>query len=91
MQNIELLNSVFDGVEQRKRKIVVTCAHCFNALGNEYPEVGGEYEVVHHTQLLNRLVRQKKLIPVASVGEDVTYHDPASSAATTRSTTHPAS
>ncbi|MDV6280316.1 (Fe-S)-binding protein [Rhodococcus jostii] len=76
MQNIELLNSVFDGVEQRKRKIVVTCAHCFNALGNEYPEVGGDYEVVHHTQLLNRLVRQKKLIPVASVGEDVTYHDP---------------
>lgn len=76
MQNIEMLNSVFEGVEQRKRKIVVTCAHCFNALGNEYPEVGGDYEVVHHTQLLNRLVRQKKLIPVASVSEDVTYHDP---------------
>ncbi len=76
MQNIETLNSVFEGVEQSKRKIVVTCAHCFNALGNEYPEVGGAYEVVHHTQLLNRLVRQKKLIPVASPGEDVTYHDP---------------
>ncbi|NLE82201.1 MAG: (Fe-S)-binding protein, partial [Rhodococcus sp.] len=76
LQNIETLNSVFEGVEQRKRKIVVTCAHCFNALGNEYPEVGGQYEVVHHTQLLNRLVRQKKLIPVASVQEDVTYHDP---------------
>lgn len=76
MQNIEMLNSVFDGIEQKKRKIVVTCAHCFNALGNEYPEVGGDYEVVHHTQLLNRLVRQKKLIPVASVSEDVTYHDP---------------
>ncbi|MFE5645116.1 (Fe-S)-binding protein [Rhodococcus sp. NPDC056516] len=76
MQNIEMLNSVFDGIEKKKRKIVVTCAHCFNALGNEYPEVGGDYEVVHHTQLLNRLVRQKKLIPVASVSEDVTYHDP---------------
>ncbi|MDI9915456.1 (Fe-S)-binding protein [Rhodococcus sp. IEGM 1379] len=76
MQNIEMLNSVFEGVEQKKRKIVVTCAHCFNALGNEYPEVGGDYEVVHHTQLLNRLVRQKKLIPVASVSEDITYHDP---------------
>ncbi|QQM21316.1 (Fe-S)-binding protein [Rhodococcus sp. P-2] len=76
MQNIEMLNSVFDGIEQKKRKIVVTCAHCFNALGNEYPEVGGDYEVVHHTQLLNRLVRQKRLIPVASVSEDVTYHDP---------------
>ncbi|MDV6230470.1 heterodisulfide reductase-related iron-sulfur binding cluster [Rhodococcus cercidiphylli] len=76
MQNIETLNSVFDGVEQSKRKIVVTCAHCFNALGNEYPQVGGDYEVVHHTQLLNRLVRQKKLIPVASVSQDITYHDP---------------
>ena len=76
MQNIETLNNVFEGVEQKKRKIVVTCAHCFNALGNEYPQVGGDYEVVHHTQLLNRLVRQKKLIPVSSVSQDVTYHDP---------------
>ncbi|WP_280473859.1 (Fe-S)-binding protein [Nocardia asiatica] len=75
-QNIELLNSVFDGVEDRKKKIVVTCAHCFNALNNEYPQVGGSYEVVHHTQLLNRLVRQKQLIPVASVSQNVTYHDP---------------
>ncbi|MCP2319485.1 Fe-S oxidoreductase [Nocardia amikacinitolerans] len=75
-QNIELLNSVFEGVEDRKKKIVVTCAHCFNALNNEYPQVGGTYEVVHHTQLLNRLVRQKKLIPVASVTQNVTYHDP---------------
>ncbi|MEV0295797.1 (Fe-S)-binding protein [Nocardia sp. NPDC050710] len=75
-QNIELLNSVFEGVEQSKKKIVVTCAHCFNALNNEYPQVGGTYEVVHHTQLLNRLVRQKQLIPVASVTQNVTYHDP---------------
>ncbi|ATQ29079.1 Fe-S oxidoreductase [Rhodococcus ruber] len=76
MQNIETLNSVFEGVEDSKRKIVVTCAHCFNALNNEYPQFGGNYEVVHHTQLLNRLVRQKKLVPVASVSQDVTYHDP---------------
>ncbi|MDV8023448.1 heterodisulfide reductase-related iron-sulfur binding cluster [Rhodococcus sp. IEGM 1330] len=76
MQNIETINNVFEGVEQKKRKIVVTCAHCFNALGNEYPQVGGDYDVVHHTQLLNRLVRQKKLIPVASVSQDITYHDP---------------
>ncbi|MET7773038.1 (Fe-S)-binding protein [Nocardia sp. NPDC005366] len=75
-QNIEVLNSVFEGVEQSRKKIVVTCAHCFNALNNEYPQVGGTYEVVHHTQLLNRLVRQKKLIPVASVTQNVTYHDP---------------
>jgi Fe-S oxidoreductase len=76
MQNIELLNSVFSGVEDAKKKIVVTCAHCFNALNNEYPQVGGVYEVVHHTQLLNRLVRQQKLVPVAPVSEKVTYHDP---------------
>ncbi|MEU1985094.1 heterodisulfide reductase-related iron-sulfur binding cluster [Nocardia sp. NPDC019395] len=76
MQNIETLNSVFDGVEQKKKKIVVTCAHCFNALNNEYPQVGGNYEVVHHTQLLNRLVRGKQLVPVASVSQNVTYHDP---------------
>ncbi|GGG28318.1 hypothetical protein GCM10007304_47710 [Rhodococcoides trifolii] len=76
MQNIETLNAVFEGTPEDKRKIVVTCAHCFNALGNEYPQVGGKYEVVHHTQLLNRLVRAKKLIPVASVQEDITYHDP---------------
>ncbi|WP_405160126.1 (Fe-S)-binding protein [Nocardia sp. NBC_01499] len=75
-QNIETLNSVFAGVEEKKKKIVVTCAHCFNALNNEYPQVGGNYEVVHHTQLLNRLVRQKQLIPVASVSQNVTYHDP---------------
>ncbi|UGQ59070.1 (Fe-S)-binding protein [Rhodococcus pyridinivorans] len=75
-QNIEVLNGVFEGVEQSKRKIVVTCAHCFNALNNEYPQVGGSYEVVHHTQLLNRLVRSKKLVQVKAVGQDVTYHDP---------------
>ncbi|CCF63768.1 (Fe-S)-binding protein [Nocardia cyriacigeorgica] len=75
-QNIELLDSVFEGVEQKRKKIVVTCAHCFNALNNEYPQVGGSYEVVHHTQLLNRLLRTKQLVPVASVSQNVTYHDP---------------
>ena len=72
-------------------KVVVTCAHCFNTIKNEYPSVGGSYEVVHHTQLLNRLVREKKLVPVArpsdtpgmstarnaaSTASTVTYHDP---------------
>ena len=72
-------------------KVVVTCAHCFNTIKNEYPEMGGSYEVVHHTQLLNRLVREKKLTPVArpdespemssakdaaSTASTVTYHDP---------------
>ncbi|MDG3010192.1 (Fe-S)-binding protein [Rhodococcus sp. D2-41] len=78
MQNIETFNDLFDGVPQERRKIVVTCAHCFNALSNEYPQVGGHYEVVHHTQLLNKLVRDKRLIPVAPVegSEQITYHDP---------------
>ncbi len=75
-QNVEVLNTVFEGREPGKRKIVVTCAHCFNTLANEYPQVGGQYEVVHHTQLLNKLVRERRLTPVAEVTEDITYHDP---------------
>ncbi|MQA61009.1 MAG: 4Fe-4S dicluster domain-containing protein [Actinophytocola sp.] len=75
-QNVEVLNSVFEGVEPRKRKIVVTCAHCFNTMANEYPELGGQFDVVHHTQLLNRLVREKRLVPVVPIAEGVTYHDP---------------
>ncbi|TDD54767.1 (Fe-S)-binding protein [Saccharopolyspora elongata] len=75
-QNVEVLNGVFEGRERGKRKIVATCAHCFNSLANEYSELGGDFEVVHHTQLLNRLVREKRLVPVAPVAEDVTYHDP---------------
>jgi Fe-S oxidoreductase len=73
-QNVEVLNSVFEGRDERK--IVVTCAHCFNTLANEYPDLGGRYQVVHHTQLLNRLVREKRLVPVAPIADDVTYHDP---------------
>ncbi|MDT7726911.1 MAG: hypothetical protein QOI21_3487 [Actinomycetota bacterium] len=75
-QNVEVLNSVFEGRDPLKRKVVVTCAHCFNTLANEYPELGGQFDVVHHTQLLNRLVREKRLIPIAPIAEDVTYHDP---------------
>jgi Fe-S oxidoreductase len=74
-QNVETLNEV------GAKKIVATCAHCFNTLGNEYPQLGGHYEVVHHSQLLNRLVREKRLVPVAPVSGEVsqrkvTYHDP---------------
>jgi Fe-S oxidoreductase len=75
-QNVEVLNTVFEGREPGKRKIVVTCAHCFNTLANEYPQLGGTFEVVHHTQLLNKLVRERRLVPVAPIAEDVTYHDP---------------
>ena len=77
-QNVETLNDLFEGVERVDRKVVVTCPHCFNTLGREYPQVGGSYTVLHHTQLLNRLVRDKKLIPVQSAGANgtLTYHDP---------------
>jgi Fe-S oxidoreductase len=69
-QNVETLNAA------GAKKIVVTCAHCFNALANEYPQLGGTYEVVHHTQLLSRLVADRRLIPAHEVDAAVTYHDP---------------
>ncbi|MDX1892742.1 (Fe-S)-binding protein [Mycolicibacterium sp. 050158] len=75
-QNVETINGVFEGVETVDRKIVATCPHCFNTIGREYPQLGTNYTVVHHTQLLNRLVRDKKLVPVSPVSQDVTYHDP---------------
>ncbi|MGX7680155.1 heterodisulfide reductase-related iron-sulfur binding cluster [Jatrophihabitans sp. DSM 45814] len=69
-QNVEVLN------EAGAKRIVVTCPHCFNTLSREYPQLGGEYEVVHHTQLLNRLVRDKRLVPVERIEQKITYHDP---------------
>jgi Fe-S oxidoreductase len=71
-QNVETFK------EHKVKKVVSTCAHCFNTLKNEYQEFGIELEVVHHTQLLNRLVREKKLVPIAAQGgtRSVTYHDP---------------
>ena len=66
--------------EAKATKVVSTCAHCFNTLKNEYGQFGLEIEVVHHTQLLNRLVREGRLTPVASTngvkGRTITYHDP---------------
>ncbi|MEU7715218.1 (Fe-S)-binding protein [Micromonospora chalcea] len=75
-QNVETLNEAFEGREKSKRKIVATCPHCFNTLGNEYGQLGGEFEVVHHTQLLAHLVSAGKLTPVQPVDGGVTYHDP---------------
>jgi Fe-S oxidoreductase len=68
-QNVETLNAV------GARTIVATCAHCFNTLANEYPQLGGHYEVVHHTQLLARLVAEGRLQPVNPVDATITYHD----------------
>ena len=75
-QAVQTLDGMFEGVETVDRKIVVTCPHCFNTLGREYRQLGANYTVLHHTQLLNRLVRDKKLVPVSPVSEDITYHDP---------------
>ncbi len=70
LQNIETLDGM--GV----RKIVTQCPHCFTTLKNEYPQLGGNYEVVHHSQLLDDLVRSGRLSLVgATLEERVTYHD----------------
>jgi Fe-S oxidoreductase len=69
-QNIETLNGI--GV----RKIVVNCPHCFNTLKNEYPDFGGNYEVIHHTELFAQLVKEGRLRPTEAVEEVLTYHDP---------------
>jgi Fe-S oxidoreductase len=55
-------------------KIVASCPHCFNTLANEYPDFGGRYEVVHHTELLADLVREGRLAPAGDAGS-ITYHD----------------
>jgi Fe-S oxidoreductase len=75
-ENVETLNGVFEGRVPGTRKIVATCPHCFNSLGREYPQLGGDYEVVHHTQLLGKLVEEGRLTPVTPVDRKVTYHDP---------------
>jgi Fe-S oxidoreductase len=69
-QNIETMSS--KGV----RKVIVNCPHCFNTLRNEYPDYGGDYEVVHHTQLFARLIDEGKLKPTEEVEGLLTYHDP---------------
>jgi Fe-S oxidoreductase len=69
-QNIETLN------EAAPRTIVASCPHCFNTIANEYPQLGGHYEVIHHTQLLARLVSEGRLTPAGRVDEKLTYHDP---------------
>ena len=71
-QNIQVLNNY--GI----KKIVTTCPHCFNTLQNEYPELGGHYEVMHHTAFLQQLIDQGKIILKEGgsfKGQRITYHD----------------
>ncbi|MGD9997650.1 MAG: heterodisulfide reductase-related iron-sulfur binding cluster [Ilumatobacteraceae bacterium] len=70
MPNVEMLNGM--GV----RKIITQCPHCFNTLRNEYPQLGGNYEVVHHSQLLEQLIESGRLdVSQATLDERITYHD----------------
>ncbi len=69
-QNVETLNTL--GI----KRIVATCPHCFNTLLNEYPQLGGHYEVVHHSQFLAGLVAAGKLQPRQRVDQRLAYHDP---------------
>jgi Fe-S oxidoreductase len=75
-ENVETLNAVFEDRPAGRRKIVATCPHCFNSINREYPQLGGDYDVVHHTQLLGQLVEDGRLTPVTPVDRKVTYHDP---------------
>lgn len=72
MTNIQVLN----GYEVKK--IVTGCPHCFNTLKNEYPELGGSYEVLHHTQLLQELIDSGRLKVEGGTfkGKKITFHDP---------------
>lgn len=71
--NIDILNAY------QVKKIVTACPHCFNTLKNEYPQLGGNYEVIHHTQLIQQLIEEGKLgVENNEVfkGKKITFHDP---------------
>lgn len=72
VSNIEILN------QYNFKKIVTTCPHCFNTLKNEYPELGGKYDVIHHTELLTTLISEQKIKVDNSEfnGKKITFHDP---------------
>lgn len=72
ISNIEILNSY------NVKKIITTCPHCFNTLKNEYPDLGGNYEVIHHTKFINDLIDSNKLKITGGFykGKKITYHDP---------------
>lgn len=69
-ENIEALNSV------RFKKIITTCPHCYNTIKHEYPQMGGHYEVVHHTEFINELLNGGKIKLKEKIDKLLTYHDP---------------
>ena len=76
-ENIDTFTQVFETRKDRgAKKVVVTCPHCFTTIGRDYAQSGYELQVVHHTQLLNQLVREGRLIPINKSEKSLTYHDP---------------
>jgi Fe-S oxidoreductase len=73
-ENVEMLNSILANQGKPKR-VVTTCPHCFNALANDYPQLGGNYRVLHHSQLIAELIEEGRL-PEMILSDKVTYHDP---------------
>jgi Fe-S oxidoreductase len=73
-ENVEALDSVLANRGTAKR-VVTTCPHCFNALANDYPQLGGNYRVLHHSQLIAELIEEGRL-PEMILSDKVTYHDP---------------
>ena len=73
-ENIETLQETFG--TRGVKKVVVTCPHCFTTIGRDYKQQGFELQMVHHTQLLNQLVKEGKLKPVSKSEKKLTYHDP---------------
>ena len=73
--NVETLNKHLGPGANKKRRVIAQCPHCFNTLKNEYPQFGGHFEPVHHTQLLAELLHDQRITPKLSVDEQVTYHD----------------
>jgi len=57
------------------KKVIASCPHCFNSLSREYPDLGGDFQVIHHSQLLSHLVSEGRLTP-GKMDATVTYHDP---------------
>ena len=76
-ENIETFTQVFETRKDKgTKKVVVTCPHCFTTIGRDYAQSGYELQVVHHTQLLNQLVREGRLIAINKSEKSLTYHDP---------------
>jgi Fe-S oxidoreductase len=74
-ENIETFKEIYSN-HKGKKKFVVTCPHCFTTIGRDYKQQGYELEMVHHTQLLNTLVKEGRLKPVSKATNKLTYHDP---------------